>query len=126
MIISFVIGTGDAPKRFKAPRGFMYEIWDIHFMVFTAGAGILTIVNYLLEDEVTTISVRRSEGILASFSSTIAGQAEDFTFTKGEKTKFITGARDGSNTMGVIAIIHYELIKASRTELLLEWFRKGR
>lgn len=128
MIISKFFDSNSDPVKFKAPKGFMYNIFDIHFSVTLAGSNIVGVLNYLLEDEVDQDdwNVANAEGVLAIIATNIAGQAEDFNFTKGEMTKFISIAANTSTVFACFIIIHFELVKASKTELILEWFRKGR
>lgn len=125
MIINAFMTETTPPKFFKAPKGFMYEIFDIHFSILVGGSNGIGVVPYQLEDEVVFLSTTTSE-FLAFMPTDIAGNIADFAFTKGEKTKYITIAIQDSTAIGVIIIIHYELTHASRTELILEWFRKGR
>lgn len=126
MIISVFITETSSPFTFKAPKGTMYKIWDVHSTIFAGGANAIGVLNFLSELIEDVWNVDDTGGLIAVFDTAITGSTQDFQFTTGEKSKFITIAKDGSSAFAASIIIHYELISASKTELIIEWFRKGR
>lgn len=122
----FLDGTSPA-KRLKAPKNTMFLVSDIHGSVLSSGANTVSVINELLEDELEIIQAdTRQSGMIAAFSTAIAGNHVDFNFMTPQKSKFLTVARSSSTAFNAIIIIVYELIKATKPELIVEWFRKGR
>ena len=112
-------------KRYKAPRGFMYEIFTMYGAIDTANGNSVAILDYLVEDEVSFIS--NLSHLIGLIDTLVAGNHFNFTLLAPIKTKFISiSASFTSPSFIVNLFINYKLVKASRTELLLEWFRKGR
>lgn len=124
-IISVVVDNNSRVFRYKAPRGFMFEISDIHAAVIANGNNQgVWVIPYLVEDNITIIQEPRE--FLAHLTAHIAGQSIDFEFRDSEKTKFITLVRRLDANFTLAIVIHYVLIRATQHELLIEWFRKGR
>lgn len=125
MIISARLDETDIPKIFKAPTGKMFVIWDIHFSVLSSGDNSMAIIPYAMDGGVAVHGLTSTE-ILSLMPMDIAGQAEDFSFTNGERTKMFSVTRQNANAFIGYVIIHYDLVGASKIDLLMEWFRKGR
>lgn len=125
MILHILQSENNGIHRFKAPIRHMYEIHSIYGSIFSGGSNFVSIVDYLLEDEVT--SIPNTVDTIALITSNIAGTQFQFNLPVPAKTKFISvGPGNDSTVFSTHIYINYELIKASKTELLMEWFRKGR
>lgn len=111
----------DFVLSFKAPRNHMYLVESIHMMLHGDQANnAIRLYSRQLATNVdffTGISE-----VFASFSSETVGNFQISGIN--EKMKHISIAK--TTAMGVVAeiSIYGELIKASRTELIVEWFRK--
>ncbi len=122
-----VLNADSFIKAFKAPKGKMYAISDIHGTVNLAGDNLVSVFDYLKEDLSADVGPSLSdEGVLANFATNIAGNHIDFNFMIPQTCKFISIGSESATAFEAILIIAYELITASRTQLLIEWLRKGR
>lgn len=124
-IISVVMDNSMLSLRYKAPKNHMYRVTDIHGSVISNGNNQgVWVIPYLVEPE--RIAFNPQGEFLAFIVCHIAGQSIDFEFMNAENTKFISLVRRLDANFECAIVIHYELIKASKKELILEWFRKGR
>ncbi len=126
MLISKFMQEGSPAARFKAPRHKMYRVHNIMFTTLVGGNNALSIIPYLLEDGINVYNPSLSSDLLAVFDTAIAGNHHSAHLPEPEDTKFITIARTSSTTFNAFVVINYELIKASKPDLIWEWFRKGR
>lgn len=126
VLIRKLLTEASSVFKYRAPRNFMYLIHSVHLTVLTAGNNRVIVIDELAEDEVTTLSVGRSSGIIFVGETDIAGLLPDITFSVPLPSKFISIGRELATTFSAFIIIDYELIEASKTELIIEWFRKGR
>lgn len=113
----------DLILKFKAPRGMMYFVEGINFATVQAD-GIYITVHPFAIDATFNIDVSTRQAI-ASFSASIAG-TNHFIGGINEKSKFLSIAKASVQTVDVSIEIYGELVKASRTELIMEWFRRGK
>ena len=119
--------TETSPVRMKAPSGSMYEIHSIFLDTNDVVNNAISIYNYLMEDEITVVDPNTTgEGLLMSIECDVQ-RSVNFVLPIPEKTKYIT-AIARSVTAGLFAhfAINYQLVTATKLELLMEWFRKGR
>jgi len=114
----------DAILRFKAPRGLQYFIESISMVNQTAINNILVmVIDFLAEDEQTD-SFNRSSPSIANMITTIGG-LHTFINSINHKTKFISIGKNSTAGVTTFINIYGKLIPISRTDTLLEWFRKG-
>ena len=127
MLISKLVTDITPVKRYKAPKGFMYLVRKIIMTVMTSGTGIFRVVPYWIEqDQLVVGRIPDAEEILAIIPSNTVGRQCIFSYPLGEKTKFLSLGRHDDAGGGVMVIIHYDLVKASKVDLIWEWFRHGR
>ena len=128
ILVSFVVNEDMGFKRFKAPHGFMYEITDIHFSVLAAVNNRVYVIGYDIEEKGTSTDIAASD--VADFIAIMETEAirqQSFHFSVAEKVKYLLLAQAASgNAFECSVVIVGRLTKASKTELLMEWFRKGR
>ena len=112
-------------KVFKAPRRYLYVIHNISF----ASAILAEHRAYILDHgkhqlESFTRDDLASQAIFMFTSSTTGGSQHyninDF------KTKFITIATETGFSGRILVTINVTLVKASRSDLILEYLRKSR
>jgi len=112
--------------RFKAPKSTMYEIHGIFIDIVSAGNNSIGVLNYLVEDQITTKNAGVDfEGFLVAIEGDIQ-RSTNIIFPIPEITKFISVLTRSSSSFEAFVAINYKLKPATRTELLIEWFRKGR
>ncbi len=109
-------------RRYKAPRGMMYIINIIHVSVATTATNTFGVVDHAIDQEDQN-SIANGNFI---FSIDTGSAINDSLENLKIKTKFFTIGFFGSNAAAVRVAIFGELVTVSRTELLIEWFRKGR
>lgn len=115
----------DLLLRFKAPKGLQYKISGICFSNINVVAGVVVfVVDYLAEDELTDSMIRTVPNI-AAWNSALSSSGI-FINNMDHKTKFITIAKNSTAPVRTIINIYGDLVPISRTEAILEWFRKGR
>lgn len=115
----------DGAIRIKAPKGKIFEIDTIYFNNGMAVAGgLVFVLDYVVEEEITDAYSSVSE-FLAAFSTDIAGSFMSIPDVK-HRTKYLTITKAGTGGVVSHIAIYGELVKAPRTELIFEWFRKGR
>lgn len=125
MIISKFMDHTRVPIS-KAPKGTMYKIFSVTCGVISNGNNAVIIVPYAMEDEATTLDVTAANA-WAVFPTDTVGFFHLANFQLGEQTKWFSVAPSNDVTsFQAVVIFHGELVKASRQELLIEWFRKGR
>lgn len=124
ILVSKFLNENSVPFRYKAPRHFMYIIEDIHWSGMGAAGNRVLVFDYALEDEVTTVNIATKHPI--AFFDTTLRASQDVEFTTPLKTKFISIALDSGVAFQGFLIIAGNLVQVSKTELLIEWFRKGR
>ena len=113
----------DSALRFKAPKGMMYDIQTISYTDGSAVSLFVLIFDELLGDEVSDLSTR-----LSPLSAFRTNTSPAHTVIPGidHKTKYITITKDAANSVFVFVQIYGNLIKASKLQLLWEYFRSGR
>lgn len=113
--------TDDA-VRARAPAGLIYNVKMIHVAIVTVLAdNYLIIANRWLEDIADTI--RRTDRV-ATFSTAIAGNY--FLDGLEEFTKYLTIGKTNATSLDAVVNIYGELVKGSKIQLVMEWFRKAR
>lgn len=111
------------PLTFKAPKRRMYLISSIAFFINVAGANAVHITDYSYEELNAVVDITGSKTII-SFP---AAALNFFQITDMDhKAKYISIGSATSTTFTGVIYIYGDLIKATRVELLWEWFRKGR
>lgn len=103
----------------------MYKIWDIHFSIDAGGSSLVFVIPYLIPESITGAFDPDRKEILAVMPTDIAGQQADFNFTEGEETKYVTIGRANNTNQTTWIVIHFTLVKASKVDLIIEWFRRG-
>lgn len=126
MILTIVINQGSGVIHQKAPHHLMYEIHYIYAMIKNAGSNEFGVYSRDIANSVVSVNPFTSQDdLIAVFTSDTVGHF-GYEFLIPEKAKFLSFARSGSNAFEAIILVHYNLIKATKIELLWEWFRKGR
>lgn len=127
-IISRAISDVEQIHRFKAPVGMMYEITDIMGVVQNGGVNVAWVLPFELEDERGNFDPGDSgfDAIAAVAANDLVAAPHYFHYSTPVKTKWITMARRSNTAFKVLFFINYSLITVSKTDLILEWFRKGR
>lgn len=110
------------PIRFKAPTRRMYKVTGIQFECVAGEAfTVAHIVDRAMEERELLASVDNP-----FFSGNLAAIGSQFVTYDSLKAKFLTiSVNAGLSTGNCILIIQYELVKASKIDLIWEWFSKG-
>ncbi len=111
--------------RFKAPRGQQYFVTAIAMVNLLAVNNVFSFVIDFLSEDQQTDSLIRSAPFLAGIVTTVSGHnivIQDIN----HKTKFLTIGKNSTTAVRVFVSIYGKLIPISRTDALIEWFRKGR
>lgn len=112
-------------KRLTAPRGKIYEITDIHVAILAANANTVVIVDRAVEEERTFLNPEDDQHVLV-FPASIAN-AFDATFGVPIRTKYVSiGPGNVNNAIQASVVLNFNLVTASRAELIWEWFSKKR
>lgn len=114
----------DLPQQFKAPTGLMYMVESIHLINLTAEVGTLIFVgDYNLHVLSATDSKEPTNWLAIHHCDTVSD-----IMIRGinEKTKFLIAHKNSSTLINGRITVYGTLVKASRTQLLIEWFRKVR
>lgn len=108
---------------YKAPIRMMYFIETITVAVIGTIVGYIVVQDTLNERFADTLVGQRD--IIAAFSG---GSLDDQPTVSGinHKSKFLSVGKTSSAAMDARILIYGELVPATTTELILEWFRKGR
>lgn len=112
-------------ERLKAPRGKVFEVTDIMYSADTTGAANVLVYRRDLPDEydgVNPAPVTLGD-IIAYFSEDVI-QVMQYHYSEPIRTKFLTILKNFSAGQGHIVIIG-RIVKASKSELIWEWFRRG-
>lgn len=114
----------DQFQRFKAPRHMMYKISSIHFSVAIALAAnqILVFSRELTPTGIPDDFTTSRDSVIAVKSTEAIGDFQVMDIN--EKAKIITVGKDNSGVTNAIVTIYGELIRATKVELIIEWFRK--
>lgn len=112
----------DQALNFKAPKNMMYKISGINFSNDSPVGGQIRIFDEQTEDNVDFTS---KTGFIASFGISVDGNSH-FIDNIDHTTKFISILKNVAATVNVDIQIYGDLVKASKTDLIIEWFRKGR
>ncbi len=124
LLISEVFLNEDGGKVFRAPVGMLYNINSIFVNLLVIGGGAMYILDRGVEDPLQNV-FPTSPLVQVELSTTTA----NYVFLDVDHdTKYISVVFDnfspgaGSYWVG----IYGNLIKASKSELIWQWFRKGR
>lgn len=122
MIILSELFTKTIPLQKKAPRNTMYQIDAIFISngVVSAGGEIL-VLDRQVALATTTLDVNKENVVSMITTDAIH---EHFVNTIDHKTKYITIGNTISGTPNCRVIVYGSIVRASRKELLIEWFRK--
>lgn len=123
-ILAVVIAEGFGPLVFKAPIRTMYKIHSFYGIINFAGNNSVRILNYAVEDDF--VIGAQNEGLIFAIEADSGNISALFVLPVPEITKWITIHRSSGTAFTGTVFMNYELVKATRTELLIEWFRKGR
>lgn len=125
-VLNVFLPSGTNIKLLKAPTNMMYKIFGISVHSNTIGSQAISVLDMLLEDEVTVFDpFARTAGIIFIHEFDEANSFVRY-YEKGIETKFLSFITRVTNMQGITIIIDYELKRATKSELILEWFRKGR
>ena len=115
----------DNPEQFKAPTGMMYKVESVHIINLTAEAGTLL---YLQDFNIHPNNVTDNAGSQNNWLAIHECDSIHSSFTQdiNEKTKFLIVQKNSATTINARITVYGKLVKASRLELLVEWFRKVR
>lgn len=108
--------------RRRAPKGMLYQIEAIHLAITVVLAS-----NYIRvkSDWVRDISDQVSRNFrIADFDTTIAGNY--YLNNLEERTKFITVGKSNAGSLDAEITFYGKLVKGTKVELIMEWFRKVR
>lgn len=121
LLISYVGLASDSTRVYRAPRGKLYFIKEIFVSVTVFGNSNLFIVDEEKEEQV--FSDHGSPLITADLNTAIPF----YNFNNiDHKTKYISLVLSASSSADFWVGIYGELISASTSELIWEWFKKGR
>lgn len=123
LLISDRVDQNNPVKRYKAPHHMMYELKILNLTIAreTASQGdFLLFLDYLLEDEVTEASGTQS------FHYQQIAANETVSIPLDIRTKFVSVIDTTASNYSVGFVLYGDIIKVSKTDLILEWFRKGR
>lgn len=122
LLISVVMD--DKVIRRRAPQGFMYQIDSIKLSNGIALAGFAFVSPYEYEDEIDDIFANVARDFLVTMDMNLTGNIE---FTNIDtKTKYLSFGKDIANSCKVGISVYGKLVKGTRTELIMEFLRKGR
>lgn len=126
LLVSELFGSSSSLiKTWKAPRGTMWKVDSLSIVVSDSSTASLVIVDYAFEDNVDPGSVSLA-GIDALIFVT-ANALTQYRLTKMDhKAKFLSVLINTLVSTNFHVAIYGEIVSASRTDLILEWFRKGR
>ena len=125
LLIAELLSTSRPNKGHKAPSGFQYLIEGIFISILDAGNSNAVILDYITEDEVSFLGTVTNIHALLIVPTDNVNAGVHMTGIN-HKTKFLTIALSDSAATVVWVGIYGELITISRTEAIIEWFRKGR
>lgn len=114
----------DASLISKAPTGLMYKINAVHVAITTAlAANYLIIADRHLDTPDVSDTLRVGD-IVATFATDLQGNF--FISDLDVITKWITIGKTNAASMDARVSIYGEFVKGTKTQLIMEWFRKGR
>lgn len=112
---------------FKAPKGKMYNILGVYCTVLTAGNNNIMVLTRAMEDpadQAIDAGGELSDLLFAIATDVVHSVNAKY---KGEKTKFISvGPGNTATLTNTLLVIEYELVKASRMDIIWEWLGKKR
>ena len=110
-------------QQHKAPRNMMWIVESISISSETSVNAHLMFVDREARPSVITSLANTIQRIIGSFSLTIAGVDKEITGIN-QKTKYVSVGLNVAGSPDVKYQVFGELIRASRKELLIEWFTK--
>ena len=113
--------------RFKAPKGKMYLIESMNFNNRDSTLNTILIFDEWLEEDAGAVddnTTRRSQ--IASFYVIAIDGSNHSISGIDHECKYITIAKTQATSVDVLIEIYGKFTIASKTDLILEWFRKGR
>lgn len=99
----------------------MWHITGILVTNLSSSAGLLVILDREVDPAITELP---ASGAIFLHDAFIDGSSQ-FVDNMDHKTKYITMGRNDTSNIGMGVIIFGDIIKASRRELIIEWFRGG-
>lgn len=125
MSVLFAGAFTDFTIVLKAPRNTMYKITGIQYMLQTAVQNKTAIYDREIKSPTGAPieSTNTVDGIIANFTNNFVGQS--FVDNINETVKHITIAKDSNSNVDSRVIIYGDIVKASRKDLIVEWFRKA-
>lgn len=124
MTLLYTVNLTDNIVRLRAPPGFSHRIDAVNFSNKTAlAAAFMYIIDrWFPVSIVDTVGVNVSN-VIASMDLTIAGQ-NHFVDSINQKSKYLTVAKTDAGTSNCVVSIYGDFVKATRTELIVEWLRR--
>jgi len=123
LLISQTKNADGARRSYKAPKNQMFDISHVTIGGFAVAQGALIIVDESLEEPGADLGLERQ--YLVFYDMAIDGQLVSILIK--HKCKFLTiGGRNSSTAISYTVQVFGEFVNASRTDLIWEWFRKGR
>ena len=126
MILSVTLeGSGQKNKRFVAPPNKVYAIKSVLASphIVEAATGAILVVPQALEipnTEVLTMDLNYM------YISTIRTQGHQMVYPEPVRTKYITVGSTAGSSFVFGVVIDYELVNATRSELIWEFVRRGK
>lgn len=122
--ISRLITSESQLDIYKAPKGKLYSITDVHTSIGDIGNNV-----FLFLDSRVEVVSQRLEVVFENYFlavSTDAVQNTSYHFSIPVKTKWITVGPTSGNSASIFYVIVYELLKGSIADLVWEFIGKGR
>lgn len=108
--------------RKRAPKNHMYRVGSIVFTNQIAIASNLYLITRKVPFDKTSLS--HLDDIVGAFETS---NLVNFEITDiDEITKYITIGQTASVAVAVVITVYGDIIKATKIELIIEWFRRGR
>ena len=122
--ISEVYVTETGIRRFTAPSGYIYQIHGVHVASFGSAAVQFMIVDRYVEEEDALID--RSADAFFAVDFAIDGMTSNIVLPEPIESKYISMGPTVNTPVVAFIIIYYTLKKASLTELVWEFVKRGK
>lgn len=123
MPLLFAGNLTDAVIRYKAPRNMMFNVESVACSVSTALATNYVIVTTRwLEDEIVDSTTLAD--VIAAFASDLQENFEIININ--ETAKYLSIGKTNAGSIDAMVLIYGTIKRATKMDLLIEWFRRGR
>ena len=125
LLITEVFSNATDRRRFKAPRNMLYLLTGYTLTNFGSAGTRFFLIDQSLEPETDTVNLGNDKQYLINWDLAIDGHSLSFN-GMDHKAKYITmGGQSQAVNINVSVQIWGDVVKATKLELLWEWFRKG-